>query len=206
MQTRAIDVGTDVMIHAIQMLPEGMDLTNEDEFVQAGAMLVDQISACMIGLGEMLEWKLSRERAFDDEGRDRIFSRYAHAWGTSRTTLMKAWVLASKYPDVERPEDVAHTTAYEVLSGSDTPEEAEAGMQAVVQQGLGTEKVREAKALQRDGHNEKGDWSVPFLFYRDGDIWARASDGGEVRVWKAVNEGDKFADAARALSRRRMRT
>lgn len=193
-----------VLDHALELLPEGVDLTNEDEFIQAGVLLVDQINVARIALGELLEWKMWREHATDDESRDVIFARYAHAWGTSRTSLVKAWVLATKFPEVPRPEDVASTTAYEVLSGSATEQEAQAGMQAVAEYGLGVEKVREAKQLQARGLNKPGEWTVPYLFYRDGDIWARSSDGDEIRVWRADNRDNETAQKAHEVSRRRL--
>lgn len=192
------------LINAREMLPDGIDLTNEDEFIQAGAMLVDHINGCMLAIGELLEWKLYHEGARDDLSRDRIFARYAHAWGTSRVTLIRAWILATKHPDVARPADVSSTAAYEVLSGSETEEEAEAGMQAVAEQGLSAEKVREAKMLQRAGLNEPRDWTVPYLFYKDGDIWARDSTGDEIMVWKAKNKKDNLARRAQVVSRRRL--
>ena len=185
------------------LLPEGMDLTREDDFVQAGALLVEQINACTLALGELLAWKLVQEHAGNDASRDRVFARYAHAWGTSRTTLIKAWVLATRFPEVPRPEDVDRTTAYEVLAGSETPEQAEAGMQAVAALGLSAEKVREAKLLHKEGLSAPTDWQVPYFFRRGDDVWAR-QDGEEVLVWKASNQDRELARRAQLVARRRL--
>jgi hypothetical protein len=190
--------------HALGVLPDGLDLTNEDEFVQAGALLVAHIRTCTIALGELLEWKMRQEMAVTDDSRDKIFGRYAKAWGTSHTSLVRAWVLATKHPEIERPEDIGPTAQYEVLSGSNTPEEAEAGFDAASRFDMGVEKIREAKLLQKLGLNAPDEWDVPYLFYRDGDIWARASDGYEVRVWEPVNRDDPLAKKAREIAKRRM--
>lgn len=195
---------TEGLDHALLLLPKGLDLTNEEEFIQAGILLVSIRNQAVIALGELLAWKMARENAGSDESRDAIFARYAHEWGTSRTSLVRAWVLAVKFPDVERPEDVNWTTAYEVLSGAKTAAEAEAGFEAVTSQGLGVEKVREAKLLQAEGLADGDQWSVPFMFFRGRDIWARSSDGHEVKVWESTEDESDLARAARAISRRRL--
>jgi hypothetical protein len=204
--TEVFDTGGDgqQMEHVLATLPQGFDLTNEDEFVQAGALLVDHIRVCTIALGELLAWKLRREMAVTDSSRDQIFGRYAKAWGTSHTSLVRAWVLATKHSSVPRPEDIGPTAQYEILSGSETPEEAEAGFEMATRANMGVEKIREAKMLQSLGLSKREDWEVPYLYFRDGYIWARASNGDRVRVWKRVEEDKKWADKAEAISKRRL--
>jgi hypothetical protein len=120
---------------------------------------------------------------------------------------MKAWVRVAKFPDLDVPEAgaISNTKLYEVVAGSETAEEAETGIRAVLEDDMSTEKIREAKKLQRDGLNEPGDWSVPYLFFRDGDIWGRSSDGDEVRILKAENRDDPLAQRAMQVARRRLR-
>ena len=193
---------------ALAMLPEGINLASEEDFVQAGILLISQIKLNWIAIGELLEWKMRMERAMNDESRDAIFNRYAREWGTSHTSLVRAWVSATKFPEINRPEDVSHTTAYEVVSGSETPEQAEAGFQTVAQDGMGVQQVREAKALQRMGLNSPLDWHVPFLFYRGDDIWGRTHDGYEVRIWTPVKHKGalerEVAKVAVAVARMRL--
>lgn len=190
--------------HALEILPKGVNLENEDEFVQAGALLVEHIRTCTIALGELLDWKMRKEMAVTDDSRDRIFGRYAQAWGTSHTSLVRAWVLVNKHRDVDRPQDLGPTAQYEVLSGSDTPDVAEAGFNTVTQEGYGVEKIREAKMLQAAGLSDPNDWEVPYLFIRGDDIWARTSDGDTVRVWQRDNKDDALANKAATVSKRRL--
>jgi len=191
---------------ARQVLPEGFDLTIEEDFIQAGALIVENIRFYTVALGELLAWKMYHEGAVSDSDRERVFARYAHEWDVSRSTLVKAWVRVAKFPDLDIPEAGAlnNTKLYEIISGSDTVEEAEAGIRAALANDLSTQKIREAKQLQREGLNEHGEWSVPYLFLRDGDIWGRSSDGHEVLVMRAENRDDPLARRAHAVIRRRL--
>lgn len=186
------------------LLPDGIDLYSEDGFVQAGQLLVDIGRQAFIGLGELLAWKVEREQVRDRAGRDAIVARYAAAWGVSRSNLHKALVNVARFPEIARPEDQTPTATYEVLSGSDSAEEAEAGMQALCEQGWGVKEVREAKALKRQGLTQA--WELPYLFFRDNAIWARASDGHEVRVMTRVADDDPLVELGVGLVRYRTGT
>lgn len=196
------------------LMPDGVeldeiDLSNEDEFVQIGAILVAHINLAWIAIGELLDWKMRMERAESDVSRDVVFKRYANAWNTSHTSLVRAWVLATKFPQVDRPEDIPHTTAYEILAHSDTEEDARLGFGAVTENDLRVADVREAAALQRDGYQERGDWTLPTLYYKGDEIWGRTSNGYEVMVWTPVRYDDpqlrEVAERVKALAKRRMR-
>ena len=191
---------------AREVLPEGFDLTIEEDFIQAGALIVENIRFYTVALGELLAWKMYQEEAKTDSDREKIFARYAYEWDVSRSTLVKAWVRVAKFPDLDIPEAGAlnNTKLYEIISGSDTVDEAEAGIRAAIANDMSTEKIREAKHLQREGLNEPGEWSVPYLFMRDGDIWGRCSDGDEVLVMRAENRDDPLAQRSLKVIRRRL--
>lgn len=185
-----------------QVLPAGYDLTREDEFIQAGVHLVQLGRTCLLALGELLAWKLEREGADTDAARSELFRRYAGAWGVSLSSLVKAYVSVARFPELPRPEDANNTTVYEVLSGASDEADAEAGFDAVTQQGLTAAGVREVKALRALGliHG----WTLPYLFARDGWVWAR--DGQrQVRVAKLEAEADPLARAGLQLLRMRGR-
>lgn len=204
---RGLDTVRSLMPEGVEL--EEIDLANEDEFIQIGAILVAHIRLAWIALGELLEWKMRMERATNDESRTAIFKRYADVWDTSPSSLTRAWVLANKFPTVERPEDIGHTTAYEVLAASDNEEQAKLGFDAVVEGGMRVTDVREAAALQREGYNEPGDWTTPTLFFKGNQVWGRTSDGAEVQVWTTVPHEDYesrvLADKVLAVAKRRLR-
>jgi hypothetical protein len=197
---------TEALATVRSLLPDGVDLHSEDGFVQAGQLLVDIGRQAFIGLGELLAWKIEREQAQDRAGREQIIARYAAAWGVSRSNLTKALVNVQRFPDVARPQDHTPTLSYEILSGSDSAEEAEAGFDAATANGWGVRQAREAKALKRQGHTEL--WQLPHLFWRDGAIWARGDEGREVLVMAAVPsvEDDTLIGAAVGLIRYRTGT
>lgn len=184
------------------VLPAGYDLTREEEFVQAGVHLVQLGRTCLLALGELLAWKLAREHADTDAARSELLRRYAGAWGVSLSSLVKAYVSVSRFPGLTRPEDANSTTVYEVLSGAADEADAEAGFDAVAQQGLTAAGVREVKALRALGLI--AGWTLPHLFTRDGWVWAR-SDGRQVRVAKLAADTDPLARAGLQLLRMRGR-
>lgn len=187
------------------LLPDGIDLDTEEGFVQAGQMLVDIGRQVFIGLGELLAWKIDREQARDMASQEMLLTRYAAAWGVRRSSLIKALVNVTKFPEVPRPEDQVPTATYEVLSGSDTPEEAEAGLQALCENGWTVRHVREAKALKRQGLTV---WRIPRLFYRDEALWTVDEAGHSVVVLMRPPQtrGNTDVDAAVQLVRYRTGT
>lgn len=185
-----------------QVLPAGYDLTQEDEFIQAGVHLVHLGRTCLLALGELLAWKLECEGAESDTARSSLFKRYAGVWGVSLSSLVKAYVNVARFPALPRPEETNSTTVYEVLSGAEDEADAEAGFDAVTQQGLTAAGVREVKVLRSRGLIQG--WTLPTLFTRDGWVWAR--DGQrQVRVAKLEPDADPLAQAGMQLLRMRGR-
>lgn len=186
-----------------ELLPDGYDLAREEDFIQAGQVLVEIGRKAFLALGELLAWKIARERAEDEPSRTRIVARYASAWGVSRSNLIKALVLCERFPDVDPPADASPTLAYEIVSGSETAEEAEAGMERATSEGWGAQDVREAKMLRAKGLSEG--WERPYLFCRDGFIWARNGTGDEVWIAYLNPQLTVAAQAGVALLRYRSR-
>ena len=189
-----------------ELIPiEQFNLALEDDFIQAGQLLVDVGRKAFIGLGELVAWKMCRERAEDEDSQSAIIARYASAWGVSRSNLVKSVVNVTRFPEVARAEDLPPTVTYEVLSGSGTPEEAETGMQTAIEQGWGSGAVREAKLLKAKGLTPEGEWRRPHLFHRDGVIWMRDEHGEEVWLAKFNPEITELVQSGVALLRYRAR-
>lgn len=178
----------DRLATALGIIGYGYDLSREDEFVQAGVELVDHAKRAYIGLGELISFKFDMEDVGEDVARaNEIYQRYAAAWGVSRSTLVKARVLADKFNEVERPLDASQTLLYEILAGSETPEEAEAGFDMALAEGWGVTEVRLAKALRAEGLVD--DWECPALYYHDDGVWIERRDGTRAKVMRRSDNG-----------------
>ena len=183
------------------LLPiERFNLETEEGFVQAGQVLIEIGRKAFIALGELLAWKVHREGATDPEGLTAVIQRYAAAWGTSRSSLMKAYVNVARFEEIERPQDTTPTQTYEILSGAEDPQDAEAGFDTMLSEGWGVREIREAKMLRSLGLTEG--WEVPYLFYRDGMLWGRMG-GREFWVAYMNPRRRKLVQAAVAVFRRR---
>lgn len=172
------------------------NLHSEEEFLQAGSDLIALGRTCLLSLGNLLQWKLSVEGITDRAGRDKILGRYASAWGVGHSTLYKALINVAKHPEIERPQDVSSTLTYEVLAGSETAADAEAGFEAATSNGWNVKQVREVKFI-RALSDDKADktWMLPALFLDDGCIWAR---NGKKLVKIATLEDVRGDDLTRA--------
>ncbi|NLF00903.1 MAG: hypothetical protein GX601_07985 [Anaerolineales bacterium] len=189
-----------------ELIPiEQYNLALEEEFIQAGQVLLEIGRKAFLGLGELVAWKMARECAEDEASRSALIARYANAWGVSRANLVKAVVIVTKFPEVERAEDLPPTVTYEVLSGSASAAEAEAGMRTAIGNGWGAADVREAKLLKARGLTPEGEWQRPQLFCRDNVIWLRDAAGAEVWLAQLNPELSEIVQRGIALLRYRAR-
>lgn len=180
------------------------DLDNWEEFIQAGRELIELGRAAFLGLGEIVSYRAEISGAKEDYGKlEQFYHDCAVEWGVSRSSVIKAHVVADKFHEVERPRDVSPTLVYEILSGAKDEEDAEAGFDKALEEGWGVQDVRIAKSLRKAGLTNG--WEVPYLYFGDdGAIWAKDSQGNRVKVMRRVRDGnDELAELGLVTLRRR---
>ena len=161
-------------------VPVPDEIVTWDEFVQRGAEVVQLARDCFMLLGELVEegW----QRFGSPQGRRHFAGMCADAWGCSRASVTKAWVLHGA--NLELPQDAPPTLAYEIVSGEDDPESAEEALDRAVAEGWRVQDAREVKALRSQGLVDA--WQRVHLSMRaDGTLMAR-NDG----EWVAIGELD----------------
>ena len=83
-----------------ELIPiEQYNLALEEEFIQAGQVLLEIGRKAFLGLGELVAWKMARECAEDEASRSALIARYANAWGVSRA-LRGSWRTPRPVPPI----------------------------------------------------------------------------------------------------------
>ena len=177
-------------------LPDGVNLANEDEFIQAGVDLVTLGRNVVLALGELLLWKLRAERITDVESRTALLNRYAGLWGVSAASLQKAYVNVTRFPELPRPEDANSTLTYEILSGARDEVDAEIGFITAIALGYGAAQIREAKFLRE--HMGMDGWELPTLAYDAGQFTVKR-EGVESPILVRSNQDNDLVQQGLAL-------
>lgn len=186
----------DRLVVARTLLSFDCDPEIEDHVIEAGKELVALGRAAAVGLGELLSVRAEILNVGTDYGRmNELYKYYAQEWGVSKSTVVKAHVVADKYHDVPRPEGVSHTLVYEILSGAESEDDANAGFDIALSEGWNVMDIRVAKALRAAGLTSG--WEVPTMrITEDNDIWARTHDGDWVKVLTRYRNGDNGVSLA----------
>ena len=135
---------------------------SRDAFAQAGVELVEQARHCFLVLGELAEWGWAHLNV-GSMTKNEFALFCAQSWGCTRTTVLKAWTVATVAADL--PPDVPPTLVYEIASGVNDPEELEEILDRALFEGWSAWEVREIKALRRAGVLDE--WVLPSFFEQE---------------------------------------
>jgi hypothetical protein len=180
-----------VLVDFDRLVAQPGEELSEEEFVERGRTLAELHRMAGEALGRHIDYKLTGTTA--DETRTEILQHYAAEWGISRSTLTRYWVIATRFTDIERPADVADTTIYEALAGTQTPAEAEEALDAVTGHGMGLQELREVKELR--GKHGYQTWEPPRLYLRQDRIYVKVGDR-EALVAIVVEVGGEDEESA----------
>lgn len=167
------------------LAPSEGEILSDQEFAERGAALVEVLRDTLTALGLLLDHFMRQKRI---EDRMAFMQHWAREWGTSRPTLERALVIATKFPDVERPKDLPESTLYTILANSPDAEAAELGIQQALRERYTADDTRKARELQNQGFQPEGDWSIPQLYATGNEVYAKK--GSEKRLIATLTDAD----------------
>lgn len=181
-----------------RFLPHSRKDLTIDRYQHAGIEIIGMARDLGQILGELTElgWQHLRPHitvsgdVIKDTQRTRWAEWCARMWGCSRSTVSKAWLVATC--EVDRPQDMSLTTFYEIISGCETEEEVNRVVELAIDNDWRSYHVRFIKRLHDADLLPAERWVLPRLTRRGSKLYVYL-DGTGGAPFAMIREDDPLA-------------